>query len=108
MSQRKPRPRRPGRSLSRPDRVKRGGRVVIFRTLCEAPPRLGDDGNFLGYDGVGRDVTDAVAPQLNQAADAVQRGVGHRTGGVAFFAHIGGLVVGFITVMIWRKRLPYM
>ncbi|HRH37430.1 MAG TPA: rhomboid family intramembrane serine protease [Flavobacteriales bacterium] len=28
-------------------------------------------------------------------------------GDVAHFAHIGGLVVGFITVMIWKRRLPY-
>lgn len=32
----------------------------------------------------------------------------HSGDNVAHFAHIGGLVVGFITVMIWRKRLPYM
>ncbi len=31
----------------------------------------------------------------------------HRGDNVAHFAHIGGLVVGFITVMVWRKRLPY-
>ena len=31
----------------------------------------------------------------------------HPGDNVAHFAHIGGLVVGFITVMIWRKRLPY-
>ncbi|MBK6830714.1 MAG: rhomboid family intramembrane serine protease [Flavobacteriales bacterium] len=28
-------------------------------------------------------------------------------GNVAHFAHIGGLVVGFITVMIWKRRLPH-
>ena len=28
-------------------------------------------------------------------------------GNVAHFAHIGGLVVGFITIMIWKRRLPY-
>lgn len=26
---------------------------------------------------------------------------------VAHFAHIGGLIVGFVTVMIWKRRLPY-
>lgn len=26
--------------------------------------------------------------------------------GVAHFAHIGGAVVGFVTVMIWKRRLP--
>jgi membrane associated rhomboid family serine protease len=29
------------------------------------------------------------------------------TDNVAHFAHIGGLVVGIITILIWRKRLPY-
>ncbi|MBL8001274.1 MAG: rhomboid family intramembrane serine protease [Flavobacteriales bacterium] len=33
--------------------------------------------------------------------------VRHPGDNVAHFAHIGGLVVGFITVMTWRKRLPY-
>jgi membrane associated rhomboid family serine protease len=31
----------------------------------------------------------------------------HAGDNVAHFAHIGGLVVGFITILIWRKRLPY-
>jgi len=31
----------------------------------------------------------------------------HPGDNVAHFAHIGGLVVGFITVLIWRRRLPY-
>jgi rhomboid-like protein len=31
----------------------------------------------------------------------------HPGDNVAHFAHIGGLVVGFITVMVWRRRLPY-
>jgi rhomboid-like protein len=31
----------------------------------------------------------------------------HQGDNVAHFAHIGGLVVGFITILVWRKRLPY-
>jgi membrane associated rhomboid family serine protease len=31
----------------------------------------------------------------------------HPGDNVAHFAHIGGLVVGFITVLVWRRRLPY-
>lgn len=31
----------------------------------------------------------------------------HQGDNVAHFAHIGGLVVGFITVMIWKRRLPH-
>lgn len=28
-------------------------------------------------------------------------------GNIAHFAHLGGLVVGFITLMIWKRRLPH-
>lgn len=33
--------------------------------------------------------------------------LGQGSDNVAHFAHIGGLVVGFFTVLIWRRRLPY-
>ena len=41
------------------------------------------------------------------AGYAQQAGLaGHQGDNVAHFAHIGGLIVGFITIMIWKRRLP--
>ena len=36
-------------------------------------PRVDSRGEFVGYEGVGRDVTDALAPRLNGAPDAIDR-----------------------------------
>ena len=45
---------------------------------------------------------------LLYGAYEVYAGLAGRTGdNVAHFAHIGGLIVGFITVMIWKRRLPH-
>lgn len=32
-------------------------------------------------------------------------GLGASTDGVAHFAHLGGMIFGFILIMYWRKRI---
>lgn len=42
---------------------------------------------------------------MGYAALEIFLGLGASTDGVAHFAHLGGMIFGFILIMYWRKRI---
>jgi membrane associated rhomboid family serine protease len=66
--------------------------IVIFFTIIELPAML-----VLGF---------WFVLQLLAGANDLAQPVGHATGGVANFAHIGGFVFGLLAVRLLAKRPP--